>query len=484
MRWYNPIAGWVFLFLLSAVAGFSQPMDRPNMILIIADDVGWNDLGCYGNEAVSTPHMDRIAGEGIRFDNFFLTTSSCSPSRSSIISGRYPHNTGAPELHMPLPSEVAIFPELLQTAGYFTGQAGKWHLGDAARKGFDVIYDKGKENGLGGEDKWIPLLQERPRDKPFFMWFASYDAHRPWGENEFSGTADPGEVSPPPFLADAPATRKDLADYYDEITRLDHFIGQVEKELERQDVSENTVLIIMSDNGRPFPRSKTRMMDSGLKSPFIVKWPEGIKRPGQVCPGLVSAIDIAPGLLELGGVEPPTGFQGRSFIPLLNNPDQDFREYVFGEHNWHDQEAHERMVRTRDFLYVHNSRPNGSNNGPADSNRSSSFGDLKDLRDSGKLSAAQAEVFMMPRPEEELYDVRKDTWQLVNLASVPEYHSRLENLRQILSQWRDDTHDSTPDHLTGDWYDRETGEALDVERVRGEMPGGAEAVRTTGKGPF
>src|SRR5690606_5640459 len=97
----------------------------------------------------------------------------------------------------------AIFPELLQTDGYFTGQAGKWHLGDAARKGFDVIYDKGKENGLGGEDKWIPLLQERPRDKPFFMWFASYDAHRPWGENDFNGTADPGEVSPPPFLANA-----------------------------------------------------------------------------------------------------------------------------------------------------------------------------------------------------------------------------------------------------------------------------------------
>src|SRR5690606_26051087 len=144
----------------------------------------------------------------------------------------------------------------------------------------------------------------------------------------------------------------------------------------------------------------------------------------------------------------------------------------------------ERMVRTRDFLYVYNARPNGSNNGPADSNRSPSFGDLKDLRDSGKLSAAQAEVFMTPRPEEELYDVRKDRWQLVNLASVPEYHSRLESLRLILRQWRDDTHDSTPDHLTGDWNDRETGEVLDVERVRGEMPGGAEAVRTTGKGPF
>src|SRR5690606_8806155 len=291
---------------------------------------------------------------------------------------------------------------------------------------------------------------------------------RSWGENEFSGTANPGEVIPPPFLADAPATRKDLADYYDEITRLDHFIGQVEEELERQGVSKNTMLIIMSDNGRPFPRSKTRMMDSGLKSPFIVKWPTGIKRPGQVCAGLVSAIDIAPGLLELGGVEPPAGFQGKSFIPLLYNPDQDFREYVFAEHNWHDHEAHERMVRTRDFLYVYNSRPNGSNNGPADSNRSSSFGDLKDLRDSGKLSAAQAEVFMMPRPDEERYDVRKDTWQLVNLASIPEYHSRLENLRQISSQWTDATHDSPPDHLTGDWYDRETGEALDVERVRGE----------------
>src|SRR5690606_16278172 len=122
------------------------------IILFIADDVGWNDFGCYGNKDVSTPNIDRIAKAGLRFDNAYLTTSSCSPSRCSIISGRYPHNTGAVELHTPLPEEISIFPEVLQLAGYFTGHAGKWHTGNATRRGFDVIYDERKLNGPGGEE--------------------------------------------------------------------------------------------------------------------------------------------------------------------------------------------------------------------------------------------------------------------------------------------------------------------------------------------
>ncbi|MEK6479719.1 sulfatase [Catalinimonas sp. 4WD22] len=456
----------------------------PNVIIFIADDIGWNDLGCYGNTEVQTPNIDRMAQEGIRFTNTYLTASSCSPSRTSIISGRYPHNTGSAELHTPLPAEVAIFPELMQKAGYYTAQAGKWHMGDAARRGFDVVHDNGQENGDGGEGMWLTSLQQRPKDKPFFMWFASLDAHRPWGPNDFSGTHEAADVKPAPYLADVESTKEDLAKYYDEITRFDDYIGKVEEELAAQGVLDNTLIIIMSDNGRPFPRSKTRVYDSGMKTPFVVKWNAGLPQKGVVSNSLISVIDIAPTLLELSGAEIQPGFQGKSFASILEQPDSKFRNYVFSEHNWHDHEALERMVRTEGYLYVLNLRPNLSNPGPADSNKSPSYLDLKDIRDAGELSSAQADIFMVPRPAEELFNCYTDPMQLVNVASLPEYQSRLKHMREVLQQWRTETLDTAPTQLTSDWYDRETGDPLDIERTRGEMPGGIEAIQTNAKGPF
>jgi len=457
---------------------------RPNIVLILADDIGADDLGCYGNPFVQTPHIDRIAAEGIRFTNAYVTTSSCSPSRCSILSGRYPHNTGAAELHTPLPQDIPTFAGLLHTTGYYTAQAGKWHMGESAKLGFDLIQENNKLNGDGGEALWVKTLQNRPKDKPFFMWFASYDAHRPWGPNDLSGSHISDKVVVPAYMVDADGTREDLAAYYDEISRFDRSIGQVEAELERQGIADNTLIIILSDNGRPFPRAKTRLYDSGAKTPFVVKWPVGIPSEGVVSQSLLSTIDIAPTLLELAGVDVTGSFQGVSFAPLFDQPDREVRHYVFAEHNWHDYEALERMVRTRDFLYVVNMRPALSNQGPADAVGSPSFTDLKHAREAGFLTVAQADVFVTPRPREELFDCRSDPDQLINLASLPGYERELEQHRAMMERWRKETDDTTPDRLTADWFDRETGKPLPTERVRGVMPGTEkEAIRTFNKGP-
>lgn len=472
-------------FCLMALAGSAwSQQDSPNIVMIIADDIGWDDMGCYGNEAVKTPNIDRMASEGLRFDNFYLTTSSCSPSRTSIISGRYPHNTGSAELHTPLPESILTFTQVLKEAGYFTAQSGKWHMGPAARNSFDLIYDKGDEIGDGGEDKWVATLQERPKEKPFFLWLAALDAHRPWGPNDFSGTHSPSSVKVPVYLADAADTRSDLAKYYDEIARFDHFIGKIEEELGAQGVLDNTVIFILSDNGRPFPRSKTRMYDSGIKSPLVIKWPKGIDKEGGVSKSMISSVDLAPTFLELAGLDVPEDFQGKSFLPVIGEPDKPFRKYIFAEHNWHDHEAYERMVRTDQYMYVLNLRPSLSNPGPADSNASPSYGDLKKLRDEGKLSAAQADVFMHPRPFEEFYLCEEDGEQLLNQASIKTYKSEMEHLRKVLAQWRSETLDTAPENLTYDWYDKETGQPLNVEKKRGEMPGGEPAMKTKAKGPF
>jgi N-sulfoglucosamine sulfohydrolase len=459
---------------------------RPNIILFLADDVSWNDVGCYGNKEVKTPNIDRLASNGIRFTNFFLTASSCSPSRNSIITGRYPHNTGAAELHTEPPLEMISFPEILKQQGYYTAHAGKFHMGKYALRGFDVTNENVELNGDGGEELWIKTLQNRPKNKPFMMWYASYDAHRPWGPNEFKGTYNPANVKPPYYLANATGTKSDLAKYYTEITRFDHYIGLVVDELQKQNILDNTVIVIMADNGRPFPHSKTRVNDRGMKTPFIVYWPKGIGKMERVCNSLVSSIDIAPTLLEVATAQIPQSVQGVSFKSLLDNPQKSFRNYVFAEHNWHDYEAHERMIRTRDFLYILNSRPQFANSGPADALGSPSFQDLVDLKTSGKITSYQADVFLAPRPSEELYQNNSDPEQVKNILSNPSFQNDLKNLRQQLSEWMDQTGDDIPKNLTKDWYKKDGGTMKTSEfGHRGEMPGEKRhATQNNNKGTF
>lgn len=473
----------LFFFIEKSLLTASDP--PPNFIIFIADDVSWNDLGCYGNSEVQTPNIDRLAANGIRFNNAYLTASSCSPSRNSIMTGRYPHNTGAAELHTQPPEDMISFPEVLRENGYFTAQAGKFHMGTYADRGFDVKY-KGKENGDGGEEMWVNVMQERPKDKPFFMWFAALDAHRDWGPNEFSGTHDPEKITPPFYLANAEGTRGDLAKYYDEIKRFDFYIGEVLTVLEKQKAVENTMIIVMADNGRPFPHSKTRVNNRGMKTPFIIHWPEKITKEGSVSNALLSAIDIAPTLLKLAGAEEPESIQGYSFDKLILHPEKPFRNYVFAEHNWHDYEAHERMVRNKNFMYIRNARPQLPQMGPADAVGSPSHQDLVELKDKGKLTAIQTDIFVVPRPHEELYDCNQDSLHLLNIASVPEYQGELTSMREIMDEWIKVTGDNVPENLTKSWYEYKPGYIkTEYHEIRGEMPGvKTNATNINKKGPF
>ncbi|MEZ4777731.1 MAG: sulfatase [Bacteroidia bacterium] len=466
--------------------GNAKPVP-PNFIIFIADDVSWDDFGCYGDSQVRTPNIDKLASAGLRFTNVYLTASSCSPSRNSIMTGRYPHNTGAAELHTEPPLGMLSFAEVLRSNNYYSAQAGKFHMGKYAKRGFDRVYEKSDENGDGGERMWVDALKERPRDKPFFMWFASYDAHRAWGPNPFSGTHNPAEITPPFYLADGDETKVDLGKYYDEIKRFDYSIGEVVDQLVAQKVLENTVIIIMADNGRPFPHSKTRVNDRGMKTPFIVHYPALIKKGGNTCNSLISAIDIPPTMMKLAGIDSvPAQFQGYSFDQVLTTPQKPFRHYVFAEHNWHDYEAHERMIRNQHFMYIRNFRPLAPQMGPADAVESPSFQELVQLKDNGSLTAIQADVFAVPRPREELYDLQRDPLQLLNLASLPEYADTLKNLSDKLQKWMIETGDDVPENLTKDWYQREPGYLkTEDHNIRGEMPGAkSKATQNNHKGEF
>jgi len=471
----------VIFFLISQAAYCQQP----NIILIIADDISWDDIGCYGNKGVHTPNLDRLARQGIRFTNAFVTSSSCSPSRSSIITGRYPHNTGAAELHTPLPAHLTYFPELLKKSGYYTAQAGKWHEGPNTKRAYDTLI-AGDVNGAGGEEQWIRLLQDRPVNKPFFLWLAPYDAHREWQDDPKFPSHKISDVTVPPALVDTKGTREDLVAYYNEIARLDSWIGRLEKELASQKIDKNTMIVFMSDNGRPFPGSKTRLYDSGVKTPLIIKYPNGISKTGIACNSLISSIDIAPTLLRLANVETVESIQGKSFDVLLRSPASAFRNYIFTEHNWHDYEAYERAVRTDRYLLISNLRPQLANQGPLDAVNSPSFKALLKANSSKvSLTPLQQDVLDSSRSSHEFFDVMNDPFQKTNKVNDRANEMEIRSLAKVLQQWQEETGDTWPANLTKDWYGRINGETLPGEGKRGEMPGAARSAdRINRPGPF
>ncbi|MEX2168012.1 MAG: sulfatase [Pirellulales bacterium] len=449
---------------------------RPNFVFIIGDDISWDDLGCYGNSVIATPNIDRLAREGRIFDRAYLTASSCSPTRCSIVTGRYPHNTGAPELHTPLPKGQFMFPQALREAGYYTVLSGKQHMGPAVQPAFDHI-SPGK--GPGKEGDWVQTLRDRPRDRPFFCWFAAYDAHRDWQTTDHARRYSPEEVPVPPYLYDGPRTREDLANHYHEVSRLDSFVGKVREELELQQIAEQTYIIFCADNGRPFPRCKTRLYDSGIRTPFIV-WRLG-KVAHDRSNSLISVIDLAPTILQLAGVPLDDRLQGVSFAPVLENPQATVRDFAFAEHNWHVGQAHERMLRSGRWLYIRNAWPERQHL-CAEANAEYPTGaELYEAHEQGLLNEHQQDVFRESRPAEELYDVVADPHQLRNLAGVSQFQGTLKELRSSLDAWSVETGDSVPANATPDdrdWFGRKL-----PDFARGEMPGavhGADGITRSG----
>lgn len=462
------------------------PDDRPNLILIIADDMAWDDSSPYGHPSIPTPNLQRLADEGMKFENGFVTISSCSPSRASIVTGQYPTTTDADELHWPLPEEKITFVEKLKAAGYWTGAAGKWHLGDAMKERFDKVIEvdtsgfqlpsgdaakagKFKET-LSGEAQsgcadWLELIESREPDKPFFTWLAALDPHRPYHPNIVVNASSPESIRIPPYHPDTPAVRADYQMYYDEIIRLDKYVGLVLDKLEEDGVGDNSLVLFISDNGRPFPRDKTTLYDSGIRTPFLVRWP-AVVEPGTVCEEVVSTVDIARTFLEVARVSTVTpNFKGRSFLPQMIDPEKPGREYIFAEKNWHDFEDHSRAVRNKRYKYIRNYYHDLPLTPPADAVRSPTYEEMKRLGREERLLPHQLGCFVSPRAKEELYDVETDPFELENVAADPRYASVVLAMRAALKNWETAHGDSPPALRTADEFDRVTGIPTDA-RVR------------------
>lgn len=448
MRIYLVLTFLVSLPLLSVSSTVSAADQPPGVIIFLADDVSWKDFGCYGNDAIHTPNIDAMAKDGLRFTHAFLTTSSCSPTRISVLSGRYPHATGAEDLHMPSPAGLKFMPTYLKEKGYFTGHMQKTHYGKHGVEQFDW-YSK----GLGEIDKFL----DECGDRPFFMWVGFSDAHRPYKKDTFDPPHDPAKVKVPAFLVDDDATRADIAMYYDEIARMDMNIGLMLAELKKRGRLDNTLAIFFADNGMPFPRAKGTAYESGIGTPLVVQWPAVIKA-GSEHTDLASVIDLAPTVLDVAGVAAPKEMQGRSMLKILKNPAEQGREIIFAERNWHNADEHIRCARTKQYKLIRNAYLDQPFGHPSDCSSCPSWNSLLQRKEAGKLAAGQGNIFQSPRPRWELYDVAKDPDEFRNLADDPKYKDVVAELSAALETWRAET---------GDFPQTKRRRADNVNRVTG-----------------
>ena len=430
----------------SAAAAASRPQralaarDRPNILFCIADDLSWAHTSAMGDPVVRTPAFDRVAEEGVLFTHCFCSAPSCTPSRGAILTGRnfWELDEGA-LLWSTLSTRFAVYPDLLARAGHFIGVTRKgWGPGDAKIGGW------GRNPAGPGFKGFAEFLQARPERQPFCFWFGSQDPHRPYeaGSGLASGKRIE-DVRLPPFLPDAPEVRSDILDYYVEVERYDRGIGEMLALLEARRELDNTLVLITSDNGMPFPRAKTNLYDFGTRMPLAVRWPERVPA-GRRVTDFISHIDLAPTFLEACGIAPPEVMSGRSFLSVLTStrdgrvdPDRDAAFTGRERHVRHSDGGGYpcRAIRTDQYLHIWNLKPERWPAGEPDGYGDVDGGPTKAYmlgRPNDESVAHYFELGFGRRPEEELYDLRSDPNQLTNVADRPQYAAARQSLRARL----------------------------------------------------
>ncbi|MBM3756522.1 MAG: sulfatase [Acidobacteria bacterium] len=419
----------------SAAAAQSTAARPPNIVFLISDDHTAADLGCYGNTHVHTPNLDKLAREGARFTNCFVTSAQCSPNRSAIFTGCTSHTTGTSRLHAPMPPWEKTFVDLLKEHGYFTGAFRKVHQGDEFNKRFDFYAAR--------PAKFESFFDKAPKDKPFFLHVGFTDPHRPYTKGAFTPPHDPAKVRLPNFLPDTPAIREDLAHYHDFIARMDAECGTLLALLESRGLASNTIVFFTGDNGMPFPGAKGTCYDPGIHVPLIVKWP-GMTKPGEVRSELISHVDLAPTWLDIAGAPVPPKMQGKISTGLWKSGGFQAREAVFSERNWHDNFDPIRSIRTRRFKLIFNAAPHFPYRPAWDLEGSPSWSSYQAASRRPGFKPHFARLLQPARPIVEMYDLSKDPDEFNNIANDPAYAKDKQELLKRLSDWMHDTYDYLP----------------------------------------
>lgn len=409
------------LLLSSAVA---EEVSRPNILWITIED--WSpDLSCYGTKGIHTPHVDKLASEGIRYETAFTTSPVCSTSRSAMMTGFHQNYIGAHQHRTddkkPLPYGIRPIPHLFADAGYHTSIMS-WKT--------DCNFVPNTRDELFMGNDW----SERKPGQPFFARITFGGTHRAW-KRDPARPIDPKDVELPPYYADTPFIRRDWANGLEQMQLVDREVGDLLKRLDEEGLADNTIVFFIGDHGRCHIRGKQFLYDEGTRIPMIMKWPGKVK-PGQVNNDLVMSIDICATILEAAGIKAPVALHGKS----LFSDEVEQRKYVFAARDKMD-DAHDAMrsIRSKQHKLILNLMPErpycqfshykeGAYPPLAEMN-------LLNLK--GQLTPEQAAFFAPRKPEIEMFDLAKDPHEVHNVADDPAYASVKKELLAELQNWRD-----------------------------------------------
>ncbi|MFS0726445.1 sulfatase [Paenibacillus sp. 1P07SE] len=425
---------------------------KPNVLLITADDLNYDSVGVYGCPVEgSTPNIDRLARQGIRFEHAHVTIAVCQPSRSAMMTGRYPHRNGACGFQ-PIREDVPTLTEQLHAAGYLNGIIGKEdHLAPRHKFCWDAYTrTMEEESGLGRSPQVyyrhaLQFMNQAGADgRPFFLMANSHDPHRPFAgsdqereqfghHTEAERIYRPEEIEVPPFLPDVPDVRKEVAQYYTSVRRLDDTVGALLQALRDSGMEEQTVVIFLSDNGMAFPFAKTNCYLNSTKTPWIMRWPGEIK-PGTVDrQHMIAGIDLMPTVLEIAGLPHPVGLDGRSFLPVLRGEAQSGREGIFTVfHRTAGDKAYPmRCYQNRSCGYIYNAWSDQHVRFENESQSGLTFRAMEEAADDDLAVRERVRLFLY-RTKEEFYDLQLDPHALMNRINDPAYQERITELRQGL----------------------------------------------------
>ena len=437
----------VALALLSTSAGAAER----NIVLFVADDHGAEALGAYGNRVVKTPRIDQVASEGVRFTHAFATTASCSASRSVLLSGVHNHRNGQyghehEYHHFSAFPNVRSLPVMLAEAGYRTARGGKYHVAPESVFRFETVIT------LSTVEAFVKADPARP----FFVYYGTNEPHRPFNHDP-EDRVDPRNVVVPPWLPDIPEVRAELALYYASVQKVDKAFGALVDVLKRTGTYENTLIVYLSDNGAPFPGSKTNVYEPGIRLPLIVRTP-ALARPGSVNTAMISWVDITPTLLEFAGIRipvvPPSApvgpgrftnespaIHGRSFLRVLDQEPPAGWDEVYASHTFHEITMYYpmRVVRTRTHKLIWNiAHP-------------LPYPFASDLYESGSWQGAVTRRLptfgprtlqsYSQRPQFELYDLAREPLESANLAADPGHATLVADLKARIKAFQERTGD-------------------------------------------
>ena len=460
------------LLLLFAVVKATAD-ERPNILLCISDDQSYYHTGASGDPVVKTPAFDRMAREGLLFVNAFCDAPTCGPSRSAILTGQPIWRLEeAGNIHSTLPAKFTTYTELLAEAGYHVGFTGKgWSPGRLEPGGrsqnpagieFSERTAKAPFKMMRNTDyagNFEGFLDATGDDQPFCFWLGTSEPHRAYeaGIGQRTGK-DPGKVVIPPIFPDNEIIRNDILDYLTEIETFDQQVVRAIALLESRGELDNTLVVITSDHGMPFPRAKASLYDAGTRVPLAMRWPGGISEPGRDIEAFVNLSDLAPMFLEVVGLEVPEMMVANSVAGILSNKPAEDRSAAFIAMERHDgcrkggKGYPCRAIRTADYLYIHNFEPNRWPSGSPDASvcaRALPYGEidtaptktfLMENANDDRYAKLAALAFGM-RPAEELYDLKNDPWQMDNLAGSDRVKVVQSEMRQRLFDHLKETRD-------------------------------------------